>query len=280
MRVRHAMKSNSAQSTLTLPEYRQSVEQPVKRTILGTRVDVTSYEQARAAIARWSYEGSGHYVCVCSVHPVIEAQDDPSFRAIMNGADLVTPDGVPLVWSLKLLGAAEATRVYGPDLMSVVCGWAAESGTPVGLYGSTPLVLDQLTVNLSARYPALRIDYRQSPPFRSLNDAERQAEIDAIRASGIRVLFVGLGCPKQERWMAEHREELDIVMLGVGAAFDYLAGTLRRPPVWMQRVGLEWFFRLLNEPRRLWRRYLRNNPRFLVLFAEQYVSFRRGGGNR
>jgi N-acetylglucosaminyldiphosphoundecaprenol N-acetyl-beta-D-mannosaminyltransferase len=279
MRARHSMSPDGAESTLTLPVHHQSAEQPENRMIIGTRVDVTSYAQATAAIARWTSAPHGRYICVCSVHPVIEARDDPRFRDIMNGADLVTPDGVPLVWALRLLGASVATRVYGPDLTSVVCSWAAESGTPVGFYGSTPAVLERLTANLSARYPTLHINYRQSPPFRPLSGSERQSVIDAIRASGIRVLFVGLGCPKQERWMAEQREELDVVMLGVGAAFDYLAGTLRRPPAWIQRIGLEWLFRLLIEPRRLWRRYLRNNPRFLVLFAKQYVSFRRGGGN-
>jgi N-acetylglucosaminyldiphosphoundecaprenol N-acetyl-beta-D-mannosaminyltransferase len=124
----------------------------------------------------------------------------------------------------------------------------------------------------------LHVDYRYSPPFRSLTPVEREDEIREIWDSGIRLLFVGLGCPKQERWMAERRDELNVVMIGVGAAFDYLAGTLPRPPTWMQQIGLEWLFRLVVEPRRLWRRYLRNNPRFLFLFARQYLRYRRAGG--
>jgi N-acetylglucosaminyldiphosphoundecaprenol N-acetyl-beta-D-mannosaminyltransferase len=248
-----------------------------ERAILGTTVDVTSYDDAVERIAGWVGERRGRMVCVCSVHPVMVAADDPTFAAVMQGADLVTPDGMPLVWALRLLGAAEATRVYGPDLTLSVCAWAAANGVAVGFYGSTTTVVERLTANLERRFPALQIGYQQSPPFRRLTEKERDTEIRAIRESGVRILFVGLGCPKQERWMAERRDELDVVMLGVGAAFGYLAGTLRRPPAWMQRAGLEWLFRLLIEPRRLWRRYLRNNPRFALRFARQYVSYRLDG---
>jgi N-acetylglucosaminyldiphosphoundecaprenol N-acetyl-beta-D-mannosaminyltransferase len=249
----------------------------VRRSILGTSVDVTSYDDAVDRIGAWVDERHGRMVCVCSVHPVMVAADDSTFDAVMRSADLVTADGMPLVWALRLLGSADATRVYGPDLTLSVCGWAAAHGVPVGFYGSTPLVVERLIINLRQRYPALKVAYQYSPPFRSLTEDERDAELRDIRESGARILFIGLGCPKQERWMAERRDELDVVMLGVGAAFDYLAGTLRRPPAWLQHAGLEWLFRLLLEPRRLWRRYLRNNPRFVVRFARQYLAVRLDG---
>jgi N-acetylglucosaminyldiphosphoundecaprenol N-acetyl-beta-D-mannosaminyltransferase len=255
----------------------RAVPRVARRYVLGTRVDVTSYDDAVERIANWTDAQSGRMVSACSVHPVMLAVDDPSFRGAMSVADLVTPDGMPLVWALRLLGCREATRVYGPDLTVAVCAWAADHGVPVGFYGSTPLVVERLIVNLIDRFPSLDIRYHHSPPFRALTDAERAAELSELRASGVRVLFVGLGCPKQERWMAERRDELDVVMLGVGAAFDYLAGTLPRPPAWMQRTGLEWCFRLLVEPRRLWRRYLRNNPRFVLRFGRQYLAYRLDG---
>ncbi len=248
-----------------------------QRLILGTRVDVTTYDDAVERIAVWTNERRGRVVCVCSVHPVMVASDDPTFHAAMRAADLVTPDGMPLVWALRLLGAPAATRVYGPDLTLAVCAWAAANGVAIGFYGSTPIVVERLVDNLKRQFPELLVGYKHCPPFRALTEDERDEDIQTIRESGVRVLFVGLGCPKQERWMAERRDELDVVMLGVGAAFDYLAGTLPRPPAWMQRTGLEWFFRLLIEPRRLWRRYLRNNPRFLIRFARQYLAYRLDG---
>src|SRR6185312_3987528 len=220
MRARHTVSPNGSHATLTAPVFQPSRKTPAHRVILGTRVDVTSYEQATEAVAQWVQERRGRYVCVCSVHPVMEAHDSPEFRAVMNQADLVTADGMPLVWAQRLLGAEEATRVYGPDLTSAICAWAASNDILVGFYGSTPEVVDQLIANLRARHPALRVGFRHSPPFRPLTAAERTAEIHAIRASEVRVLFVGLGCPKQERWMADHRDDLDIVMLGVGAAFN------------------------------------------------------------
>jgi N-acetylglucosaminyldiphosphoundecaprenol N-acetyl-beta-D-mannosaminyltransferase len=213
---------------------------------------------------------------VATVNNVIEAYDDPGYRAVMDGADLVTPDGMPLVWGLRLLGVPDATRVYGPDLTPLVCEQAAKQGIAVGFYGGTEAVLQQLTANLRRRFPLLKIAYCFSPPFRPSTVSEDRRTTEDINRSGARILFVGLGAPKQERWMADHQAKVNAVMLGVGAAFDFLAGNKRQAPRLMQRLGLEWLYRLVHEPRRLWRRYLYRNPRFVVLFATQLLRERLG----
>jgi N-acetylglucosaminyldiphosphoundecaprenol N-acetyl-beta-D-mannosaminyltransferase len=243
--------------------------------ILGMRVDPTSYEEATEKVLAWAAAGESRYVCVANVHMVMEAHDDPSFRALVNAADLVTPDGMPLVWMLRKLGYPHQERVYGPELTSRVCAEAARRGVPVGFYGGHPEALEALVRNLSARFPGLRVVYAYSPPFRPLTPEEDERVTEEINASGARILFVGLGCPKQEWWMAEHKGRVRAVMLGVGAAFDFHAGRVRQAPVWMQRAGLEWLFRLVQEPRRLWRRYLKYNPRFLLLAFLQLTGMRR-----
>lgn len=247
------------------------------RRILGMRVDATSYQHAAEEILRWGSLGESRYVCIATVNNVIEAYDDPAYHRAMDGADLVTPDGMPLVWALRLLGVDGATRVYGPDLTPILCERAAALGIPVGFYGSSPEVLEDLTENLVRRHPALRVAYSCSPPFRPLTLAEDAQVIDSINQSGTRLLFVGLGAPKQEQWMAAHKGRIEAVMLGVGAAFDFLAGRKRQAPNVLQRLGLEWLFRLVNEPRRLWRRYLYRNPRFVTLFTAQLVRQRLAG---
>jgi N-acetylglucosaminyldiphosphoundecaprenol N-acetyl-beta-D-mannosaminyltransferase len=239
------------------------------RLVLGTRVDATAYEDAAERVCRWARRGESRMVCCANVHGVMEAYDDPAFRAVMNGADLVTADGMPLAWALRLLGVRGAPRVYGPDLMLAVCACAERERIPVGLYGGTPAALAALEAVLACRFPALRVAYRASPPFRPLTDAERAEARRAVAASGARILFVGLGCPKQERWMAEERGRTPAVMLGVGAAFDFIAGAKEQAPPLLGRLGLEWAFRLAHEPRRLWRRYLVHNPRFAAFFALQ-----------
>ena len=226
------------------------------------RVDATSYADAAQRAVTWAREPHGRYVCAANVHMVMEAWDDPSFQAIVNAADLVTPDGMPLVWTLKRLGVPDATRVYGPDLTLHVCEFAAKEGVPVGFYGGRQAGLEPMIARLRGRYPMLRVNYAESPPFRSLTVEEEASTTERIRASGARILFVGLGCPKQERWMAKQRAHLPLVQVGVGAAFDFHAGLVRQAPPALQRVGLEWAFRLCMEPRRLAGRYLRHNPRF------------------
>ncbi len=248
------------------------------RRVLGVRVNRTSYVDALARAVTWSTEGKSRVVCAASVHSVIEARDDPDFREILEHADLVVPDGVPLVWALRAQGLRRAERVSGPDLTWRLCALAARMGIRVGFYGSTPETLHALRTRLSERFPELEIVYTASPPFREL-DADEEREIAAsIADSRVQWLFVGLGCPKQERWMARQRGNVPAVMIGVGAAFDFLAGTLKRAPRMVQRAGLEWLFRLCAEPKRLWRRYLRIVPRFILAsaFARMRAPFAKG----
>lgn len=244
------------------------------------RVDATSYEDVMARVAGWAEGGESRYVCVASVNNVMQALEDEDYMRLMNAADLVTPDGMPLVWGLRMLGVPDATRVYGPDLTPALCRVAAERGIAVGFYGGTPQVLDRLCRRLSEAIPDLRIPFSESPPFRELEPHEADQVADRINASGVRILFVGLGCPKQERWMAAHKGRVDAVLLGVGAAFDFISGAKRRAPGWMQRIGLEWLFRLVTEPRRLWKRYSRQNPHFVLRFAWQLIRHRGRAGGR
>jgi N-acetylglucosaminyldiphosphoundecaprenol N-acetyl-beta-D-mannosaminyltransferase len=242
------------------------------RYILGTRVDATSYADATARILQWARAGESRYLCACNVHMVMEAHDGEDFQRVVNAADLVAPDGMPLVWVLRRLGLKNQARVYGPDLTLAVCTAAAATGIPIGLYGGTQEALDALQTDYRARFPQLQIAYACSPPFRSMTREEDDAVVQAINGSGARILLVGLGCPKQELWVAGHRDRVQAVMLAVGAAFDFHSGRVRQAPRWMQRFGLEWLFRLLMDPRRLWRRYFKNNPRFLWLVTRQLLG--------
>jgi N-acetylglucosaminyldiphosphoundecaprenol N-acetyl-beta-D-mannosaminyltransferase len=223
--------------------------------------------------------GARAYVTAAAVNLVMSAREDPAARAALLGATLAVPDGQPLVWALRALGNSSATRVYGPDLMVGFCARAAQRAIPMYLYGGrTPEALAVLERRLCERFPGLRIVGGYSPPFRELT-AEEEAQVsNAIDASGAAVVWVGTGQPKQEKWMAKMRPRLAAPLLvGVGAAFDFHAGLVSQAPPWMQRNGLEWTYRLAREPRRLWRRYARYNPRFLAGFLRQYLAYRRSG---
>jgi N-acetylglucosaminyldiphosphoundecaprenol N-acetyl-beta-D-mannosaminyltransferase len=246
----------------------------VQRAILGTRVDATSYENATDRIIGWARGRESRAVVAANVHVLMEGYDDPGFRSAMSTVDLVTPDGMPLVWTLRRLGLPSQTRVYGPDLTLCVCEAAARENLPVGIYGGTGEALQALQKSYRTRFPRLQIAYAHSPPFRPLTAEEDETVVRAINESGACILLVGLGCPKQERWVAEHRGRVRAVMMAVGAAFDFHAGRVRQAPRWMQRVGLEWLFRLLMEPRRLWRRYFKHNPRFLWLVLRQLLTYK------
>ena len=248
---------------------------PNSRHILGQRVDYTTYDRATAQVLEMVDDGRGGYVCISTVHMVMEGHDDPDFQRIVNGADLVTPDGMPLVWGLKLLGIKQAERVYGPALTPILCGEAARQGVAVGFYGGAGEVLERMKANLLRDYPDLNIAYLYSPPFRPLTEQEDEQVVRDITVSGARVLFIGIGCPRQERWMATHKDRLTMPLLGVGAAFDFIAGIKPQAPGWMQRAGLEWLFRLVSEPKRLWRRYLYHNPRFVYKFILQLSGLKK-----
>jgi N-acetylglucosaminyldiphosphoundecaprenol N-acetyl-beta-D-mannosaminyltransferase len=207
---------------------------------------------------------------------VMEAHDDPAFRDVVNGADLVTPDGVPLVWALRALGVRHASRVYGPDLMLALCEAAEREKIPIGLYGGAEPVRSSLEAELRRRYPDLLIAYAHSPAFGAGD--EDGPESDRIRAADVGILFVALGCPRQERWMATQAGRIPAVMVGVGAAFDFLSGSKPQAPRALQKAGLEWAFRLASEPRRLWRRYTIHNPRFITLLAMQLIKKRSVAG--
>jgi N-acetylglucosaminyldiphosphoundecaprenol N-acetyl-beta-D-mannosaminyltransferase len=224
--------------------------------------------------------GARGYVTAAAVNLVMAAQEDPQARAAVLGATLAVPDGQPLVWALHALGHARATRIYGPDLMAGFCARAARTGTSMYLYGGrTPAALELLERRLRERFPGVQIAGGFSPPFRELSAEEQERVIAAIDSSGAALVWVGTGQPKQEKWMLEMRARLAAPLLvGVGAAFDFHAGLVPQAPVWMQRSGLEWTYRLSREPRRLWRRYARYNPRFVMGFARQYARYRREGG--
>jgi N-acetylglucosaminyldiphosphoundecaprenol N-acetyl-beta-D-mannosaminyltransferase len=213
------------------------------------------------------------YVCVAATHTVMASHEDADLRAAVLGSSLTVPDGQPLVWAMNALGAGLDARVYGPTLMERAIERAAASGTRHFLYGGRNHgALVQLTYNLRSRHPGVKIVGGHVPPFRPLTRDEEDAVVAEIDRSGADVVWVGIGVPKQEKWMAAMRERLRApVLVGVGAAFDFHAGLVPQAPPWMQEAGLEWAFRLGAEPRRLWRRYLRYNPRFVTGFARQYA---------
>ena len=241
--------------------------------VIGAKIHSTSYISATEKINLWSRASESRYICAANVHMVMEAHDSSEYKKTINNADIVTPDGMPLVWMLRLKGHKEQQRVYGPTLMLHVLKMAERENIPVGFYGGDVDTSTMLVERMQAQYPRLHIAYAFSPPFHELSSDEDAEIVGRIRKSGIKILFVALGCPKQECWMAEHRDKIPVVMLGVGAAFDFHAGKKAQSPAWMQRLGLEWLFRLVHEPRRLWKRYLYHNTRFVFLALADLLGF-------
>jgi N-acetylglucosaminyldiphosphoundecaprenol N-acetyl-beta-D-mannosaminyltransferase len=252
------------------------VAPPVMPTqeLLGVRLALTDYEHTLDWIDAAVAAEARSYVCVAAVHTVMASQEDPALRAAVAGADFTVPDGQPLVWALNLLGHGLSDRVYGPELMDRACARAAATGRRFYLYGGRNQgALAELARVLRLRHPGLKIVGGYAPPFRELSEAEEASVAADINRSGADVVWVGIGVPKQEKWMARMRDGLDApVLIGVGAAFDFHAGLVPQAPPLMQRYGLEWLFRLVQEPRRLWRRYLRYNPRFVTGFTRQYLA--------
>lgn len=233
-------------------------------SVLGARIDSFSWETVLQRIGQWASRNESRYVCICNVHSVVTAGQDAAYCRAIAGADMATPDGAPIAWMLRRLGFSDQQRINGPDLMWKYCGEAARRNESIYLYGGTQRTLDMLQRRLADAFPGLRMAGAWSPPFRALTAQEEADAVARINESGAGTVWVSLGCPKQEMWMAAHRGRVNAVMIGVGAAFDYHAGTLRRAPLWMQNSGLEWLYRLVSEPRRLWKRYLVTNTVFIL----------------
>lgn len=239
--------------------------------VLSTLIDAVSWDQAIDRIRHWAGRRESRYVCITNAHSVVTATREPDFGRVLEMADLVTPDGAPVAWMLRRQGFAAQERINGPDLMWRYCSTAAARGEVIFLYGGTRETLDRLQKRLTGAFPGLTIGGAISPPFRPLSSGEDAQHVEQINASGAGTVWVGLGCPKQERWMATHKGRINAVMVGVGAAFDYHAGTVRRAPLWMQRRGLEWLHRLTSEPSRLWKRYLVTNTLFVAGAVRQLL---------
>lgn len=254
--------------------------------ILGVPIDAVSWPEALDRIFTWSSSRESRVVCICNVHSVVTASKDRTFGAAVSSADMATPDGAPIAWMLRRAGYGSQERINGPDLMWRFCeelqnrskrsspGDRATDVPSVFLYGASETTLSLLLEKLRATFPDIQIAGAISPPFGKLTSEQDAAFVDQINASGAGVVFISLGCPKQELWMAEHRGRIRAAMVGVGAAFDYHAGTLKRAPLWMQKRGLEWLHRLASEPRRLWRRYLVTNTWFIAGAARQLLLSR------
>ncbi|CAA9494766.1 MAG: N-acetylmannosaminyltransferase [uncultured Solirubrobacteraceae bacterium] len=245
--------------------------------VLGVPLALTDYEKTLDWIDAMAGSGSRGYVCVAAVHTVMAFQEDPELREAVLGSDLTVPDGQPLVWAMNALGHDLPSRVYGPELMDRACARGAETGMRFYLYGGRNQgALVQLALNLRRRHPGLKIVGGYAPPFRNLSAEEEAWVVEDINRSGADVVWVGIGVPKQEKWMARMRGRLTApVLVGVGAAFDFHAGLQPQAPDWMQHFGLEWAYRLAHEPRRLFKRYARYNPLFVTGFARQYLRHRR-----
>lgn len=249
------------------------MSQRLTKSVIGTEIDQIGWNETIESIDSWARSRQSKVVYICNVHSVVTARSDEEFRESLEHADMATPDGAPIAMMIRLLSGLPQPRINGPDLMWKYCGHAAATGQTMYLLGGTERTLDALNSRLSSAFPDLRIVGSYAPPFRPLTQREDDEITDRINSSGAAVVWVGLGCPKQEKWMHTHRGRVHAVMIGVGAAFDYHAGVLPRAPLWMQNFGLEWLHRLVKDPVRLWRRYLYCNTKFLLFAALQIGNY-------
>ena len=257
----------------TVVENRKSVFK--KFNILGVGVSVINMPIALEVIEGWISRRESNYITVADVNSIMVGQIDPEFIHIHNKAGMVTPDGMPLVWLGRLGGHKQMTRVCGPDLMLEVFKRSATNGYRHYFYGGNEGVPELLKKKLEEKYSETKVVGTYSPPFRALTAEEDENIIKTINAAKPDIVWVGIGAPKQERWMAAHVNQLEApVLIGVGAAFDFNSNSKKRAPLWMQKRGLEWLFRLLTEPRRLWKRYLKNNPVFMFLAIRQALGLK------
>jgi N-acetylglucosaminyldiphosphoundecaprenol N-acetyl-beta-D-mannosaminyltransferase len=253
------------------------IPQMTKRVnVLGVGLSVLNLQSALDEIAVAIHDKRKGYICVTGVHGVMEAQNDEAFRKILNNAFLCTPDGMPMVWMGKFHGHSEMRRVYGPDLMLDVCKWSETSGAKHFFYGGADGVAELLAKKLKEKFPKMEIAGTFTPPFRALTAQEEKDLQEKIRAAKPDIFWVGLSTPKQEKFMAEFLPKLDAtLMIGVGAAFDFHSGRVKQAPLWMQRSGLEWFYRLCQEPKRLAKRYFKNNPLFALKIIGQLCGLKK-----
>lgn len=243
-------------------------------SLLNTCVDIGRYSEFIEKIVYFGRNKISSYICVANVHMVIESWLKPEVNSVINSADIVTPDGMPLVKSLKLLYGIKQDRVAGMDLMPSLLSSASQEGLSIFFYGSTDNVLKKIKARTKFEYPSLHISGALSPPFRPLSKNEDSSIVESINSSGADIVMVALGCPKQEAWMAEHKGKINAVMIGLGGAFPVYAGIQKRAPVWMQKCSLEWLYRLCQEPGRLFKRYLVTNTLFIILIIKEYFRIR------
>ena len=240
-----------------------------KVEIIGVSITALVFQEQISEILTWARQRSGRVICVANVHMLMETRRDEALRSVLNKADLVTPDGMPLVWMMRRLGLVSQDRVAGMDIFKAVCQRAMEEGISIYLLGSTQNVLEKMKARLKKDFPKLKLAGAESPPFRPLTKAEDAALVDKINSSGAGVTFISLGCPKQECWMGSHCDLIKSVMIGVGGVFPVYAGLKRYAPLWVRNRGLEWFYRFVQEPRRLFKRYLTTIPPFIWLALKQ-----------
>lgn len=240
--------------------------------VIGLPVTVGSTDRVAAAILRKAETGQGGYVCVSNVHMLTTAKQNKALQKTIENAAWVTADGLPLVWVLKWKGFKETERVTGTDLTLKLCERSAEEGMPVGFYGGTPETVSALQKSIASRFPALKVPLYESPPMLPAQPEVYPAVVERLNKSGAKIIFVGLGCPKQEFWMAAYRPHLSAVLIGIGAAFDFLGGTVKRAPPWVQRAGLEWLHRLASDPAKMWKRYATTNPVFIWIVMKEYFK--------
>lgn len=243
----------------------------IRQRVISMWVDAATFGAASSLVSKWIDDPKGRYICVSNVHMCMECLDNAAFADVVNNADLVVPDGKPIALALKLLGQEPVEQIRGADLTEEILKYSHFTNAVVGFYGGTATALARIRENLNRDYPGIKIGCMISPPFRALSEVELADDRKLINDSGIQLLFVGLGCPKQERWMAANVKHLNATLLGVGAVFDFLSDEKPMAPKWISAIGMEWFFRLISEPHRLWKRYATTNPKFIWYFGKQYI---------
>lgn len=259
----------SKTSIIEKNNFNETVKEPPRLDIIGSKVSAAPFNTLVDVIIKWAKNRDSKSVCVANTHMLVEAHQRPSFGNVIQQADMVTPDGMPLVWILRLMGVKNQDRVAGLDLMQALCQRASNEGVSVYFLGSMDIILQRMKERLQEEFPQLDIANMEPLPFRPLTPEEDRVLIQKVNASGAGLVMIALGCPKQECWMAEHKGKIKAVMIGLGGAFPVYAGIHRRASKWVRRMGLEWSYRLYQEPRRLWKRYATSIPRFVYLAVKQ-----------